>query len=360
MQTMIDHPLQACYQFLGRSQVTDINLPGWQWLVPDKTANILSNALAIFLALSAKGFITFAKGCVLIIDEKYPNRIAIEVLGAVKESHSPESLFWRLCKLLFGGLATGLIQLPATGLVSRNYSFRIPSRQSFRDTWANFKARLEDLPWGLLLAFSTATLYVGGILIGIFSALVANDSTAVSDHPGCGIFYANDSMGPLPNPHCSMWQKYYYDLESESGEYAKRCYVGTDKADNCNYFYEPSIQFTLNSNDTCRFKSEFGPLCLGGPLGAFTLSTGHVRPESIGINTKLKFTFVRQATCSPLIMDDRFVKPFIDDHGLLNFRYFYGNNTGNSACSGRFSNCTCEIVAEFNRGSNANPTYSVL
>jgi hypothetical protein len=357
MLTMIEHPLKVCHRSLGRRYVTDVSLPGWQWLVSDSSANILSNGLAIFLTLSAKGFFAFAKRCVLIIDKKYPNRIATEVSDAVRESHSPEGLFWRLCKLLFDGVATGLNKLPTTGLAPRKCSFRVPSRESLCDTWASFKARLGDLPWGLLLAFSMATLYVGAILVGIFSALVASNSTAVSNHPGCGLVLSNDST--LPNPYWSLWQGYYYALESESGEYARRCYNGMDNADDCNYFYEPSIEFAVTDNDTCPFKSEFGPLCSGGPSGAFTLRTGYVRPESVGINTKLKYTFIRQASCSPLIMDDRFVRVFVADKKEVHFRYFYGNSTGESACSGGFSNCTCEL-AMGSISAGIYPSYSVL
>ena len=273
-------------------------------------------------------------------------------MDAVKESHSPEGLFWRLIKLLFCGVRAGLIQLPTTK----------PSRQSICHTWESFKSRVSEQPGALFLAIGTAGLYIGIILISIYSVLVAGNTIAVSDnHPGCGIFLTNDSTGLLPNPYWSRWRKYYHDLESESGEYARRCYNGTDHGDDCNYFYEPSIQFTVKDNDTCPFESKFGPLCIGGSSGAFTLSTGYVRPETIGINTELNYTFVRQATCSPLLMDDRFVRPVLpvdmDNEGLT-FRYFYGNSTGSSACSGGLSNCTCELSAGFHIGSSSS--YSVL
>ena len=143
MLTMIDQPLQVCYQFLGRSQLTDLKLIGWQWLVSNNTADILSNALAVFITLAAKGSFTMARRCVLFIDGKCPNKIATEVLDAVKESHSPEGLFWALCKLLFGGIATGLIQLSATGLGPRHCSFRVPSIQTIRDT-VDFLLRLYE------------------------------------------------------------------------------------------------------------------------------------------------------------------------------------------------------------------------
>jgi hypothetical protein len=269
MLTMIDHLLQVCYQFRGQSQLADLNLIGWQWLVPNNTADILSNALAVFITLAAKSSFNMARRCVFFINEKFPNRIATEVMDAVRESHSQEGLFWRLCKLLFRGIATGLIQLSATGLNPRHCSFRVPSMQAIRDTWDNFKKRLQEQPWALLLAFSMASLYIGAITIGIFSAFLASNAIALSDHhPGCGIFYPNDT-GLISTPYGSTWLKYFHGLESESGEYARRCYNGTGLADDCNSFYEPSIQFSVKHNDTCPFKSEFGPALLWRPAKCF-------------------------------------------------------------------------------------------
>jgi hypothetical protein len=329
-----------------------------QWLVTNKTADILSNALAVFLTIAAKSSFAIVKRCILVIDEKNPDKIAPEVLDVVRESHSAEGLFWRLCKLLFSGVAAGLIELPTSGLLPHNSRFRVPSRESLAHTWENLMDRLKGLPWALFLAFVMVTLYIGLMLVSIFSVLVVNNSVAMSDHPGCGLFTPNSSEGVLPNPYFSMWKRYYHNVESESGDYAKRCYNGASPAGSCDDFYQPSIPFTVTDNDTCPFKDDSGSLCVGGSSGALTLTTGQIRPEAIGINTKFKYTFVRQTTCSPLITDDRYVKPYVSDGQPLKFRYFYGNRTGESACSGGFSNCTFELSNGLH--IDIDPFYSVL
>ena len=56
-------------------------LPGYQWLVSAKTADFLTNALAVFLAIAAKGSFNIAKRGILIIDKKIPDKVAPEVLG---------------------------------------------------------------------------------------------------------------------------------------------------------------------------------------------------------------------------------------------------------------------------------------
>jgi hypothetical protein len=260
-----------------------------------------------------------------------------------------------LCKSLFGGITPGLIQL---GQATRRYGCRLPLGQFFRDTWAFFKDRLRMLPGAALIASGMATLYIGVILVSIFSALVVTDSIAISTHPGCALISYNASFGIIPIPNVTMGMKYYYNIETESGDYARKCYNGTDGADGCNYFYEQSIQFSIKENDTCPFESEFGDLCFNGPSSAFTLSTGWIRPETIGINTPLKYTFQRQTTCSPLRMDDDFIKPFRKEDKTLMFRYFYGHRSGIGQCSSGFSNCTFELPGVVIYGSTVG--YTVL
>lgn len=214
------------------------------------------------------------------------------------------------------------------------------------------------LPGAALIASGMATLYIGVILVSIFSALVVTDSIAISTHPGCALISYNASFGNIPVPYVTKGMKYYHDIETDSGDYARKCYNRTDGADGCNYFYEQSIQFSIKQNDTCPFKTESGDLCFDGPSSAFTLSTSRIRPETIGINTPLKYTFQRQATCSPLRMDDDYIKPFRNEENTLMFRYFYGHRTGQGQCSSGFSNCTFELPCAIIYGSTVG--YTVL
>jgi hypothetical protein len=80
-------------------------------------------------------------------------------------------------------------------------------------------------------------------------------------------------------------------------------------------------------------------------------------PETIGINTPLKYTFQRDTTCSPLLMDDRFIKRLPlgnETYKIVHFRYFYGNSTGRLLCTSNFVNCTFELPI-----SGVDPQYSV-
>lgn len=180
--------------------------------------------------------------------------------------------------------------------------------------------------------------------MGVFSALVVSNSVAISAHPGRGIFRANGSM---ENPYYATMQKYYHDIEEESGYYSRRCYNLSERADGCNFFYEQSIQFDTFFNTTCPFTSELGPLCYDGPSSAVTFKTGIVKPETIGINTPLKYTFERETTCSPLRMDDTFIKRYVNKKKDVWFRYFYGSRTCDWNCSQSISNCTYELPERY-------------
>lgn len=71
--TMIGRQPQSRPSVPRRIQHTDLNYTGLQWLVSAKAADILSNALAVFLAIAAKRSFTIAKICILVIDGKYPD-----------------------------------------------------------------------------------------------------------------------------------------------------------------------------------------------------------------------------------------------------------------------------------------------
>lgn len=187
----------------------------------------------------------------------------------------------------------------------------------------------------------------------MFSSKVVSDSVAISTHPGCGIF-ANLTSGNYGQAQNTLEEK--YELELESAEYAKRCYNAEDRADGCNFFYKQSIPVFTVDNDTYPFRSDFGDLCLQGPSSGFTLSTGNVSPENIGVNTPYKFTFQRNITCSPLRVDG-FTQVFRNEKDEPYIRYFYGHRNGSISCSPGTKNCTFEVHLEYDE---VTPSYRVL
>ena len=198
----------------------------------------------------------------------------------------------------------------------------------------------------LLLLLMTVN-YVGSIALGVFSSrLIISDSVALSNNPRCGLFFRPD-LNNSQQPSFNGMVKYLYDFESECGQYAERCYNVSHGTDGCNFFYQQSFNYSIKHNDTCPFSSELGYLCHGGASSAFTMTTGRVEAKAAGINSPFPYSFQRSTTCSPLLMDQRFVRPFVQNHPsgrkYPGFRYFYGKRLGDLSCTMESNNCTFEI-----------------
>jgi hypothetical protein len=318
-------------------------------------ATILSNCLAVFLSIAIqRGIFRITKRIILatcpiftdvsanpgVAEESRPTKSA-SLRDLTEESHSPEGLCLRSFASFFGRVVPGLIQVGAN--TRRSTWSRVFGRQFWFQLWDNFKdvsAESTDLLLTLLVAFIMGFIYFGSILVGVYSALVSTTTVAVSAHPGCNIYGAASNWD---NPSFSNVQKYYHQIEAESGEYARRCYNATGGSDGCNYFYTKSIPFSATENATCPFGRESGDLCFNGPSSALTLTTGKVRPEAIGINTPLKYTFERETTCSPLRTDGGLIQRVIDDN-KISYRYFYGTRVANQfGCPSNLINCTYEL-----------------
>lgn len=201
-------------------------------------------------------------------------------------------------------------------------------------------------------------IYMGALLLSVFSAsAVVSDSVAVSRSPRCGIIKSTGTGSDIDNaPYYAQWRKYWYDAAADSQQYAANCYGNRAGDDSCSFFYHQSIKYSTQEHDLCPFDSKLGKLCLGGPSSVFSLNTPLVDAKVIGINSPLRYTFQRSMTCSPLRMDERFVQPFVNKDGMVNFRYFYGNRTGDDDCSPVFRNCTFEVPVP----RNAVGLYTLL
>ena len=209
----------------------------------------------------------------------------------------------------------------------------------------------REISLGLALGLGLITLQAIFLAVSIFSGLVVSNSVALSRSPHCKLMLPNLSNATtLIN---AGWSKYFHDLEVEGAEYAKRCYPADARSEECSYFYNQSLHFSVKHNDTCPFQ---GDLCLYGPSGAFTMTTGMIHPKTLGINTRLKYRFERTTTCSPLRMDEgRFIQR-LTEPGQVHFRYLYGSFNSSPMCDPQLPNCTWDLPVEI----MSRPSYRVL
>jgi hypothetical protein len=169
-----------------------------------------------------------------------------------------------------------------------------------RVTWRRIFIRfcLSVIFFAVFVCFTIATIYI---------AQLASDGISLSASPNCGKWELDSSIDIL--------SPFSYMQEMESGDYARRCYNASSGADGCNFFFTQNIEYH-EKNDTCPFASGF---CLEGNLPAYTLSTGLVKSQDLGINVPVGYTFNRTSTCAPIQRDDYYG---VTDDGFI--EYYYG------------------------------------
>ena len=90
-------------------------------------------------------------------------------------------------------------------------------------------------------------------------------------------------------------------------------------------------------------------------VGTWDFSATMVRPvhshcsqrRLLGSTRPYQYSFQRSTTCSPLLMDDRCIRPYVqhlpDGRQPPGSRYLYGNRTGEFSCTSTDLNCTFEL-----------------
>jgi hypothetical protein len=274
------------------------------------------------------------------------------LLEILKPAKDVEDLLIRLLHSLLSQLRA---VVPLRRFGEENAQFRVFTFHFWDASIRLIRENSTDLTWTAFMVFLSTIFYIGALLVGIMCAYpVISDSVALSRSSKCGIIMAPESQG-LDASVFAVWQKYYHDIALESQQYANTCYDAGENADGCSFFYEQSIRYVAEDNEFCPFKDHSTALCFNMSTRAYTLNTGLVDAKVIGINSPLRYTFQRSLTCSPLRMDDSYIKPIIKKDELK-FRYFYGGRSGDSNCSSDLPNCTFELPVY---RSDIQP-YSVL
>jgi len=177
----------------------------------------------------------------------------------------------------------------------------------------------------VIMFISTAFISFGAqVIAGAFSADIATSRAARSSSTNCGIWgFDDENAGDEAAARSDI---YNYQKEARAGEYAQNCFNPETVADStrCDFFYNSSIDFTSKSFDRCPFKSQ--DLCRGGLYSAVTFDTGLIDASNIGVNSKNTHKYRRRATCSPLNMDEPYVRRLSSNHSTdTTYQYYYGS-----------------------------------
>lgn len=165
-------------------------------------------------------------------------------------------------------------------------------------------------------------MFLGWVILGIYSAMIKTDNAALwaSDH--CGIFlFDGDHAGEGAATRAYVRGR---NKESRAGEYAKSCYQLSEdsilQTKDCGFFYQPFIPFTNKTTYECPFRD---PKICAPETPAITFDTGLVDASRIGVNDPITYKFSRSTTCVPLNNDYPYVQRE-DRNGTPTFTYHYG------------------------------------
>lgn len=171
---------------------------------------------------------------------------------------------------------------------------------------------------GLFFAAILSLLfYASAQISGIVMALLQTTSNALSNHPDCGTYFPNATSDPQL---LRMTDPVEFQIQEDSGAWAKKCYGATGTPDGCNQFVYKDIPYTVH-NTSCPWS---GGMCYESGQDALHLTTGAVDARRIGVNTPTKLEFNRTTTCSPLNMNETFIPPYEKNGSEYKFHYYYG------------------------------------
>lgn len=187
----------------------------------------------------------------------------------------------------------------------------------------------QHLSWYIrwrLTVFTAAILITACAIVigGIYSQKLATDGPpALLASEDCGVWLFNE----LKHTEEQASRAGVVDLQKETraASYAQNCYgaASTFDAAECNVFYRQSIPFhpPMQTQD-CPFSNE---VCTNDTT--ITFFTDMLDASYIGINSPNAPKFRKSLTCSPLNMDERFIRN-VTINGKTRFRYYYGSRPG--------------------------------
>lgn len=169
----------------------------------------------------------------------------------------------------------------------------------------------------LVTAAILAIIFIGTIVAGVMVVNLALDNLALSSHPDCGLYMASDTSDLVRTTI-----PFEFGLEADSAKYMADCYgdESSTTSPSCNIFKEKNLPFEVTDNVACPFEET---MCHLGPSTAYSLATPPISARMIGINTRRRIEFKREAIFTPLNMSDDYIT-IDNDSSTYTVSYKYG------------------------------------
>ena len=329
-------------------------------LVSEEHAQMISNTVAIALALTLPRLWVFIKLLVPVASEKWKSfqafftKSAIQIRGTRQRSGNPSThhesgqasnvemerldppaevhqarIASRLGNVFmeasnFENAAGRLIRhlaMPQIALADNTNpagGFLDGARRVLR----NFRDSPLTFTWISILALLLFGSFIGQQILAISAASILSDSTALSTSPHCGA-WSPDEQGIYSgnNSIFEPIQSHYKQRGQTAIGYAETCYSPEAKVEQCRYVYQPHIMFHEFHNVSCPF---LGDVCLLKNNSAFALDTGYLDAEVLGINEPERVQFRLTKVCAPLVVNESYIETRkVDNEGSLQITYRY-------------------------------------
>jgi hypothetical protein len=194
--------------------------------------------------------------------------------------------------------------------------------------WKNFITMFKNFKedkWGFVLIsakrLALFTIFIGEQVMAITAAGIVTGSTALSASPNCGVWKPDTSNVPIWEGEYRLLN-FVSDPAFRAATYAETCCGENSTADACNTFYRMNLKFEENHNSSCPFDGD--GVCLFGENSAYSLDTGYLDSNILGINGVQRYQFRRRTSCAPLVVNTSYIRFGEDDAARVD--YFYGNS----------------------------------
>ena len=169
----------------------------------------------------------------------------------------------------------------------------------------------------MLLLFA---IYIGLQVMAISSSFIIGDSAAVINEGRCAysVAYWDDDWALNPS---SVRSGFWGDLSELALKFEQTCYSGRPSMIPCRGVLAPNLPYVSHSGTRCPFPEP--TMCKLGDSSAFTLDTGFLNSKILGINARTNFEFRRLTICAPVNNNDTFVSVSNPSDKQIQFEYLY-------------------------------------
>ncbi|KAL8648975.1 MAG: hypothetical protein Q9210_004674 [Variospora velana] len=172
--------------------------------------------------------------------------------------------------------------------------------------------------------------YVAFIVFGVLAARLAGDNTVMAAAGACEVYLMDafpDLMNVTDRYRVPGTPPHDFTVQAESVEYARICYGERDTSDICRRFVQKKIPYKIIPSNACPFQT--GMCYFGDDKSSYTMDTGAIPAQTLGVNTRRQYEFTRRATCAPLTINETFLVRAKrgENDNQVGYAYLYGKSS---------------------------------